>query len=361
MQTEQKRSIRIVHDVPLQLEPGEIYKVLPQNYSQEFYSLRTDREIGNRTRDEIELTAKLPVLHAGAGGMGGLMVLTGHRGGHAVSIVVDPGYFDETNSNRQAASTMGTMGRNKAAETVRMARDIAPDTTFYIVTESLTEELWAGLARNSNLRLSLMYDEIELFEAEARLTLHKIAKALKVPVLNCNTVLYRTYLFMFDYSRPDNKMNLAEFVAASLEKDETYVEDWRVRKRENKTTQKEDADMEAAMIRVLIPEVPEYSRDTDAYSNVRNWDKRLREHTVIVTATNPPGAASFVMTQGMLYLLNKHSKIKRKTAGFPARGYLQVDFGTVRARKVTGRWYRRRSGLERAATGIANMVLNVIR
>ena len=358
---EKTKVVVTVYDVPATPEQGVIYKILPNNYSQEFFDLRTDREVGNRTRNEISLVAKLITLQAGTGGMGGLMLLTGHRGGYAESIVVDPGYFDDTNSNRQAASTLGTKDKNKAMETVRMAREIAPDTTFYVITESLTEEVWAVLTKHVKTRISLFYDEIELFEAEPRLTLHAIAKMLQAPVLNCNTVFYRTYLFLFDYSDGNNKMDLAEFVAAALGKDMASVENWRLRKQKNETTKMEDEEMEQAMIRVLIPEVPEYSRDTDKYSNVRNWHERLREHTVIVTATNPPGAASFVMTQGMLYLLDKHSSIKRNSALFPKRGYFQIDFARVKAKKMCGRWYMETSFLERMAAGIVNRIVNAFR
>ncbi len=354
------RTVVEVFDVPDHPEDGVMYKVLPKNYSSEFFALRTDREIGNRTREEIDLVAKLVTLQAGAGGMGGLMLLTGHRGGFTTTYVVDPGYFDGTNSNRQAASTKNTEGKNKAFETVRMARDISPDTTYFIITESLTEEVWDILRKRGDAP-HLMYDEIELFEAEPRLTLHAIAKTFRIPVINCNTVFYRTYFFMFDYSDPKNKMDLSSFVAASLGKSTAFVESWRMRKQRNETVNAEDEKMEKAMVRVLIPEVPEYSRDPRMFSTVRNWHERLDGHTVIVTATNPPGAASFAMSQGMLYLLNKHSKRRRDSVSYPRRGYLVIDFAKAKARTVIGRWYCEISFVERLARSIVNRLLNVFR
>lgn len=362
MQKKIIRQLAVLSDIPLrQPEEGVVYKILPKNYSESLFQERVDREIGNRTMEEIMLIASLLIAEFGAGGMGGSMVLNWHRAGGKFCLVLDPGSFDRSNRNRQVGAKEDTEGKNKALETVRMAREISPDTTYYIVTESMTEEVWKFLKEHLDMEISLIYDEIELFEAEARLTLHEIAKAMRTPVINCNTVFYESNFFLYDYSNPRCGMDLLKFLAAALGKSEEWTEGWRKRKQRGETTEAEDRMVKEAMVRVLIPRVPEYSLNTTVFSTIKNWHKRLSTETVIVTATNPPGAGSLAVTQGMLYLLNKYSSIKRDTAWHPRVGYFRMDFARMKAKILVGRWYMKTSWLETLVTRIANFLLNTFR
>ncbi|MBW2049721.1 MAG: HesA/MoeB/ThiF family protein [Deltaproteobacteria bacterium] len=87
------------------------------------------RYIRNRdtvSPEEQHRLAMSRVAVVGVGGLGGQVILLLARIGVGRIVVVDYDRFDETNLNRQALSSMGSIGKSKAEEAVRVVGSINP-------------------------------------------------------------------------------------------------------------------------------------------------------------------------------------------------------------------------------------------
>lgn len=92
-------------------------KVWPQRYIRNHDSLSVE--------DQRRLAGSVAAV-IGAGGLGGTVILLLARMGIGALTVVDSDVFDESNLNRQAVSTTGSIGKSKAEEAVAMVRQINP-------------------------------------------------------------------------------------------------------------------------------------------------------------------------------------------------------------------------------------------
>lgn len=105
---------RSVHDVYIEAMNSGIY---PHRYICNRESITLDEQIR---------LAKSQVAIVGSGGLGGHLILTLARVGVGHIIVVDHDVFDETNLNRQAISSIETIGLSKSDSAVRMVESINP-------------------------------------------------------------------------------------------------------------------------------------------------------------------------------------------------------------------------------------------
>jgi molybdopterin/thiamine biosynthesis adenylyltransferase len=74
---------------------------------------------------------------AGAGGVGGVHILTLARLGIGKFTIADPDTFETVNVNRQFGASQSTLGRNKAEVLAEMVRDINPDADVKVFTEGV--------------------------------------------------------------------------------------------------------------------------------------------------------------------------------------------------------------------------------
>lgn len=91
------------------------------------YEQAFSRNIGWTTPEEQQVLRNKRVAIAGAGGVGGVHLLTLARLGIGKVHIADFDRFDIPNFNRQAGAVMSTVGEPKIEVMARMARDINPE------------------------------------------------------------------------------------------------------------------------------------------------------------------------------------------------------------------------------------------
>lgn len=122
------------------------------------------RNIGLLTEDEQRRLLGSRVAVAGAGGVGGLHVLTLARLGVGSFVLADPDTFEAVNVSRQFGAARSTFNRNKAEVLAEMVRDINPAAEVRVfscgIDATNVDSFLAGV--------SLFVDGIDFFEFEAR-------------------------------------------------------------------------------------------------------------------------------------------------------------------------------------------------
>jgi hypothetical protein len=173
----------------------------------------------------------------------------------------------------------------------------------------------------------LICDLVEFWAVGARILLHRIAMAVDIPILNCNTVGFGTRLFRFT----PGGMPMEELLGIGYE--DACVLQHRIQSK-TATDNEVGRAMDAVLVG-LVPELPEYGADPAVFSTVNNAHRRLRkERRAMIIATNPPMAAGF-LSNHILFELLKRSPIKRRFITPPvAPGYLYFDAGFHEVRVV---------------------------
>jgi molybdopterin/thiamine biosynthesis adenylyltransferase len=127
------------------------------------------RNLGLLAESEQQRLAEARVAIAGAGGVGGLHVLTLARLGVGKFRIADFDTFDAVNINRQFGAMASTFGKHKAEVIAAMARDINPYAEVDVFPEGVTlENLDAFL---DGVRVYV--DGIDFFEIEIRRAVFK--------------------------------------------------------------------------------------------------------------------------------------------------------------------------------------------
>ena len=329
-----KETLRLerVVELPDHADEGTIYVLLPKNFSQEKYMARLERELGIEDKTEQDYIYNATVLIAGCGGMGGTIAVTCLRRGYGTILIADPETFTASNHNRQEASGIATEGKSKSIETARRMRSIADDTTIVVLPTGYTDEAIELLGEYAE-NISLIYDEIELFAFEPRIALHLWADKMNVPIINCNTIIYSTFLFLFEGK--NGGMTLWDCFGIS----KNELQALHLKLLTSSATPEECAFVREKMLKILIPYVPEYSLNTNEFSTKRNWAEAIDKNIALVTATNPPGASSFAASQGVFLILRENSPIKRLFPAPPKMGYFRIDFGMITAEIVNDAWF----------------------
>ena len=122
------------------------------------------RNIGllSETDQEKLLNSRMAV--AGAGGVGGLHILTLARLGVGRFTIADPDTFEAANVSRQFGAARPTFDRNKAEVLAEMVKDINPDADIKILTEGVTNENIDNFLADADI----FVDGIEFFEIDMR-------------------------------------------------------------------------------------------------------------------------------------------------------------------------------------------------
>ena len=316
------------NQLPNQANSNTVYVLPPVNFSRNYYNERTDRNIGWISREEQEMLRGSTVGIAGTGGMGGLIAATLVRLGVGTVKIADCEEFDVSNINRQFAATKNTVGISKAFATAHMIRDIADDTTLVVYPQGITEETVDHFLDGCDI----VCDEIEFWATGARVLLHQQARALRIPMINCDTVGHRTYLFYFTH----DGMPIEEALGFDYA-EAKYLQE---RAQKGTATALEKRKVMDAIIKVFMPEVPEYSLNTNLFSNQKNWDERLfNEGKAMIIPTNPPMASGFTANH-VLFQLLKQSNIQRTIHDLPKMpGYIMFDAAHMQTDRVEETWW----------------------
>ncbi len=115
---------------------------------------------------------------AGAGGLGGGVILLLARIGIGEMAVVDADRFDETNLNRQALSSMAALGRPKAEEAVRVVASVNPAVRVIPHQIRLNASNAAGILGGSRAVVDALDNVPDRFILEAA------ARALNIPLVH---------------------------------------------------------------------------------------------------------------------------------------------------------------------------------
>lgn len=141
------------------------------------YDQAFSRNIGWVTEQEQQLLRQKCAAIAGAGGVGGVHLLTLARMGVGAFHLADFDTFDIPNFNRQAGAFMSTLGQPKVEVMARMARDINPEVKIRIFPQGVNQ----GNLREFLQGADVYVDGLDFFAFEARKQTYAMCEALGVP------------------------------------------------------------------------------------------------------------------------------------------------------------------------------------
>ena len=130
------------------------------------------RNIGLLSEEEQKKIEKARVAVAGAGGVGGVHLLTLARLGVGRFTLADPDTFEPVNVNRQFGATTSTFGRNKAVVLEEMLRDINPRAEISVFQEGISGKNVKAFLEDADI----FVDGIDFFEVDARRLIFNTAR-----------------------------------------------------------------------------------------------------------------------------------------------------------------------------------------
>jgi len=315
-------------DLPRDVYADRVYRLLPRDRGPRFYAERTDRNIGWITEEEQTLLRQSTVAVAGCGGMGGVAAELLLRAGIGEIRIADLELFDPSNIHRQIAAGVDTVGTSKVLATARRLRSITDDTTLVVYPQGVVSSTVAHFVRGADLVL----DEVEAWAVAARIGLHREARQQGVHAINCNSIGAGTRLFLFTPESDTMEQCLG------LTYDE--ADDIHCRVQSGSATTFEKRRVAEAVIRGLLPEIPEYSPEDPDHRTAQNLYRRLvEEGKAMILASNPYGAASFLVNHALFYLLRHSGVVRDIVRPVPMPGYLYRDDLLGELKVVRERWY----------------------
>ncbi len=139
------------------------------------------RYVRNQNGVSIEEQLKLAqsqISVVGSGGLGGTVILLLARIGIGTLVIIDYDHFDETNLNRQAISSMSSIGKSKSEEAAKMVKAINPGVIVKPYQNKIDSSNASELLKGSKLVVDAL-DNIQ-----DRLLLEKIARSLGIPYVH---------------------------------------------------------------------------------------------------------------------------------------------------------------------------------
>jgi len=155
------------------------------------YNELYQRNLGIFTQEEQDKLKNANVFIAGVGGVGGIQAVTLARMGVGELTIMDPGFFDEPDFNRQYAATISNLGKNKAIATGEMLKEIAPLATINVIDSKLDE---ISLREHVKKSTSVVVDGIDMWDFKYKKLLANIAReegkySITSPIPDLGTVL----------------------------------------------------------------------------------------------------------------------------------------------------------------------------
>jgi molybdopterin/thiamine biosynthesis adenylyltransferase len=299
-----------------------IYRLTPKE-SLVPYHERVDRNIGMFTwGDQNSLRSKVVGI-AGCGGMGGYVAQALLRLGIGELRLADPEVFEASNLNRQWGAKLSTVGKSKAFETARMLREISTDTTVVVYPMGIQENVLFSFISGCDI----VIDEIELWELEAPIAFHQMARSLRVPILGSNTAGFGAHLFKFTH----DGATIEEALGVTI----TEAQALDTKRRQGTISKAELENLVDRLLLVVTPCLQKYH--AREYDTLRN--RLLEEGKASIISTNPLFAAGFLGDHIILELL-PHLQPEPDNDRIPIMpGYAYIDARSVKAEIVRGRWY----------------------
>lgn len=151
------------------------------------------RNIGLLSEAEQARLLKAHVAVVGAGGVGGLHILTLARLGVGNFTIADPDVFEAANVSRQFGASKQSYGRNKAEVLAQMVQDINPEAKVTVFSEAVTRENVAAFFAGAEV----LVDGIDFFEFDIRRMLFCEAKARGLYAVTCAPLGFGSTLQVF--------------------------------------------------------------------------------------------------------------------------------------------------------------------
>ena len=139
------------------------------------------RNIGLLSEHEQAQLLQARVAVVGAGGVGGLHILTLARLGLGKFNIADPDNFEAANVSRQFGAANSTYGRNKAEVLAEMVKDINPQAEVTVFTEGVTEQNLDEFLGDSKV----LVDGIDFFELATRRKIFIAAREKGIYAVTC--------------------------------------------------------------------------------------------------------------------------------------------------------------------------------
>ena len=146
------------------------------------YEEAFSRNIGWVTEAEQAALRGKRIAIAGAGGVGGVHLLTLARLGVGAFNIADMDTFDLVNFNRQAGAAMSSLGRPKAHVMAAMARDINPELEIEIFEQGVNADNLHSFLSGCDAYV----DGLDFFAFDIRLRTFEACAALGVPRATLN-------------------------------------------------------------------------------------------------------------------------------------------------------------------------------
>lgn len=149
------------------------------------------RNLGIFTQEEQDKLKNANVFIAGVGGIGGIQAVTLARMGIGEITIMDHGFFDAPDFNRQYAATVSNLGRNKAIATGEMLKEIAPFAKINVIDIELNKK---SLRKHIEKSTSVVVDSIDMWNFKYKRLFAQIAKeegkySITSPIPDLGTVL----------------------------------------------------------------------------------------------------------------------------------------------------------------------------
>lgn len=281
----------------------------------DFYWERVKRNLGwlgDTEQEQRERQTKLKdavIGVAGCGGIGGATADRLVRMGVQNLKLADPDKFEASNINRQFGATVGNIGRNKAEAVAELVYDTTRDVNIDVYPEGITPESVDEFVDGCDYIL----DKIELYELDARYTLHQAFRRSERCRFMMLTPVFGHRTFFFKWTK--DSMTAEEYFG---------IPQGAPMNRENARQ----------LISRFIPEMPDYpKRET-----LDKWF--IEELTCPIFAGTPP------LAQGMLA-----SRLGQAITGLDqlpgsmelpvTPGYAMLDTQKWTAKTVEGKWWER--------------------
>ncbi len=183
------------------------------------------RNIGFFTESEQDKLRRSTIAVAGMGGVGGLLVERLVRLGVGQLKITDNGTFEESNLNRQFASSMTNLGQNKAEVVLAQIRDINPQAQIHCSNTGITTENDAGLFVSD---CDVVIDEMDFVAFKQSILLQRAARERGIYYLFSSAIGFGALAVIFDpkgltleeYNKlpPDVDLNEAEMPKVPLDR-----------------------------------------------------------------------------------------------------------------------------------------------
>ena len=163
-------------------------------FDAEAYAERTARNQywigGAKGQEQIRA---LSVGVAGLGGMGSNIAEQLIRLGIGHVRIADPDHIEATNLNRQVIANRSTLGKAKVAAAVEDLRGIAEDFELVAYRQGITAEMVDEFVSDCDA----VVDEIDIYELQAHVLLHRAARAHGIPLYSAYAVGFGVHFYKF--------------------------------------------------------------------------------------------------------------------------------------------------------------------